>query len=117
VKPVLALLREMQVKGLAHITGGGLTENVPRVLRDDLTARIDRNAWPLPPLFEWLREHGNVADDEMFRVFNCGIGMVLVVSAGDADRATQRLEAQGEKVHRIGVIDRRQGTEPQTIVS
>ena len=117
VKPVLALLREMPVKGLAHITGGGLTENIPRVLREDLTARIDRGAWALPALFAWLREQGNVADDEMLRVFNCGIGMVLVVSPGDAGTATRLLETQGEKVHRIGVIDRRQGSEPQTIVS
>src|SRR5688500_12064347 len=70
VKPVLDLLKRVPVKGLAHITGGGLTENVPRVLGDDLTARIDRTAWPLPPLFAWLKQHGNVPDDEMFRVFN-----------------------------------------------
>ena len=117
VKPVLALMREVTVKGMAHITGGGLTENVPRVLADDLTARIDRSAWPMPPLFSWLQREGNVPDDEMFRVFNCGIGMVLVVSPDVADRAIEALGAQGERVWRIGRIDRRNGGEPQTVVA
>jgi phosphoribosylformylglycinamidine cyclo-ligase len=117
VKPVLKLLQEIAIKGMAHITGGGIVENVPRVLGDDLTARIRRDAWPLPPLFVWLKEHGKVADDEMLRVFNCGIGMVLVVSAEDADRACAHLTQSGERVFRLGTIDRRQGDEPQTIVS
>jgi phosphoribosylformylglycinamidine cyclo-ligase len=117
VKPVLALMREVTVKGMAHITGGGLTENIPRVLADDLTARIDRSAWPMPPLFSWLQREGNVPDDEMFRVFNCGIGMVLIVSPDVADRASDILTAQGERVWRIGRIDRRSGGEPQTVVS
>jgi phosphoribosylformylglycinamidine cyclo-ligase len=117
VRPVLKLLQEIAVKGMAHITGGGIVENVPRVLADDLTARIERDAWPMPPLFSWLKEHGNVADDEMLRVFNCGIGMVLVVSAEDADRAVSHLTQSGERVWRIGVIDRRRGSEPQTIVT
>jgi phosphoribosylformylglycinamidine cyclo-ligase len=117
VKPVLALMREVTVKGMAHITGGGLIENVPRVLADNLTARIDRSAWTMPPLFSWLQRAGNVADDEMLRVFNCGIGMVLVVAQSDADRATQLLEKHGERVWRIGRIDTRAPGEPQTIVS
>jgi phosphoribosylformylglycinamidine cyclo-ligase len=117
VKPILKLLAEVQVKGMAHITGGGIVENVPRVLADDLTARLQRSAWSLPPLFAWLKEQGNVADDEMLRVFNCGIGMVLVVSADDADRASALLAREGETVWRIGIIDRRQGDEPQTIVA
>jgi phosphoribosylformylglycinamidine cyclo-ligase len=102
---------------MAHITGGGIVENVPRVLRDDLTARIDRQSWSMPPLFQWLQREGNVADDEMFRVFNCGIGMVLVVAEADADRASALLEAEGETVWRIGDIDRRASGEPQTIVT
>jgi phosphoribosylformylglycinamidine cyclo-ligase len=117
VKPVLALLREVAIKGMAHITGGGIVENVPRVLGDDLTARIARSAWKMPPFFEWLQREGNVADDEMLRVFNCGIGMVLIVAAGDADRAVRILEQHGERVYRIGRIDRRSGGEPQTIVA
>jgi phosphoribosylformylglycinamidine cyclo-ligase len=117
VKPVLALMKDVTVKGMAHITGGGITENVPRVLAHDLTARIERNAWTMPPLFQWLQRQGNVAEDEMLRVFNCGIGMVLVVDAADADRAMRFLTDQGERVWRIGRIGRRSSDEPQTIVA
>jgi phosphoribosylformylglycinamidine cyclo-ligase len=116
VKPVLRLLRELPVKGLAHITGGGLVENVPRVLSETLTARIDGTAWPRPPLFAWLAETGNVPEAEMLRVFNCGIGMVLVVAPGHADRAADILRGAGETVYRIGTVEQRRGNEPQTIV-
>lgn len=108
VKPVLALMQTMKVKGLAHITGGGLTENVPRVLADNLTAVMRRDAWPMPPVFKWLQENGNVADAEMARTFNCGIGMVLIVSPSDADKAAAFLAQQGETVYRIGEIRARQ---------
>jgi phosphoribosylformylglycinamidine cyclo-ligase len=115
VKPVLALLAQIEVKGLAHITGGGLLENVPRILGDGLTAQLDRKAWPQPPLFDWLQIQGSVADQEMLRVFNCGIGMVLVVAKQDAARASTLLEAAGERVYEIGVIRARQGGEAQTL--
>ena len=117
VKPVLALLPEVPVKGIAHITGGGLVENVPRVLPEGVRAALDARAWPLPPLFRWLQAHGNVADAEMHRVFNCGIGMVLVVAAGDAARAIEHLRAAGETVHRIGVIERRPDGSARTVVA
>jgi phosphoribosylformylglycinamidine cyclo-ligase len=117
VKPLLALMRELPVKGLAHITGGGLVENVPRVLPDGTKAVIDRDAWPLPPVFGWLQAQGNVADDEMLRVFNCGIGMVAIVSAGDAARAQASLRAAGETVYPIGRIAARAAGEPQVVVS
>ncbi|MEN3354225.1 MAG: phosphoribosylformylglycinamidine cyclo-ligase, partial [Betaproteobacteria bacterium] len=117
VKPVLHLLRSIRVKGMAHITGGGLVENVPRVLAQNLTARIDRRAWTMPPLFKWLQDEGKVADDEMWRVFNCGIGMVLIVEAGDADRALTTLAENGETAWRIGVVDRRASNEPQTVLA
>ena len=117
VKPVLELIRNVSVKGLAHITGGGLTENVPRVLGEGLTARLDRKSWTLPPLFQWLKAQGNVPDDEMFRVFNCGIGMALVVAPAQAEAAMRALGTAGETVYRIGVIDRRRDGEPQTTVS
>ncbi len=116
VKPVLALLREVRVKGLAHITGGGLVENIPRVLPDGVRAALDTSAWPLPPLFRWLQEQGAVADAEMHRVFNCGIGMVLVVGERDAAGAMQRLHAAGETVYRIGAIERRPGGSAATVV-
>jgi phosphoribosylformylglycinamidine cyclo-ligase len=116
VKPVLQLMKKVQVKGLAHITGGGLLDNVPRVLGPSLTAEIRGDAWPLPPLFRWLQQQGNVADAEMHRVFNCGIGMVLVVAKQDAARAQNLLEKAGERVWHIGHIRRRRRGEAQTVV-
>ena len=118
VKPLLALMKEAPglVKGMAHITGGGLLDNVPRVLPAGLSAHIDASAWLLPPLFAWLREAGNVAEQEMYRVFNCGIGMVVIVSAADADRAVQSLTTAGETVYRIGRIQRCAVGEAQTVV-
>jgi phosphoribosylformylglycinamidine cyclo-ligase len=107
VKPVLRLLKSVKVKGLAHITGGGLTGNVPRILPDRLAARIERSAWTLPPLFRLLQDRGNIADEELFRVFNCGIGMVAVVRAADAARTVRFLKSAGVPAWRIGSVVRR----------
>ena len=85
VKPLLALMEKIDVHGMVHITGGGLVENIPRVLQPNLTAVLHKDSWTLPPLFQWLQKHGGVADDEMHRVFNCGIGMTVIVSAANAD--------------------------------
>jgi phosphoribosylformylglycinamidine cyclo-ligase len=117
VKPVLSVMKRVAIKGLAHITGGGLVGNVPRVLKDDLAARIDRSSWKLPPVFEWLKVQGNVAEDEMLRVFNCGIGMVVVVDAAAAEAAMDAFRLSGETVFRIGLVDRRSADEPQTVVA
>ncbi|WP_395405066.1 AIR synthase-related protein [Pseudoduganella sp. UC29_106] len=95
MKPLLALMESMEVKGLVHITGGGLVENIPRVLADNLTAELDSKSWTMPPLFQWLQQHGGVADAEMHRVFNCGIGMTVIVSAANADAAVAQLTAAG----------------------
>jgi len=103
-KPVLAVLARVAIKGMAHITGGGLLENVPRVLPDGLAARIDRSAWRRPAIFDWLQQQGRVADEEMHRVFNCGIGMVVIVAAGDAERAMREFREQGETCQVIGSI-------------
>jgi len=116
VKSLLELMESVTVKGLAHITGGGITGNVPRVLPDNVVAIIERSAWTLPPLFQWLQSVGNVADDEMHRVFNCGIGMVVVVAASDADRAAAGLAASGETVFRLGRIAARQAGQEQTLI-
>ena len=116
VKPVLSLLERVAVKGLAHITGGGLVENVPRILADGLTAELDRRAWPQPPLFGWLQQHGGVADAEMHRVFNCGIGMAIVVAAADAAEAIAHLNAAGEQAWQIGAVRARRDGEAQTVV-
>jgi phosphoribosylformylglycinamidine cyclo-ligase len=117
VKPVLQLLNSVDVKGLAHITGGGLLENVPRVLPEALTAQLDRKAWTRAPLFDWLQAEGGVADAEMYRVFNCGIGMVIVVAERDVATALECLAAQGESAGRIGLIRARKPGETQTIVA
>ena len=117
MKPVLALLQALPVKGLAHITGGGLLENVPRVLPEDVAAVLDARAWPRPPLFDWLQREGQVADDEMHRVFNCGIGMVLVVASEHVDAALAVLRASGEAAYRIGEIEMRKPGAAQTRVS
>ncbi|MDN7750234.1 phosphoribosylformylglycinamidine cyclo-ligase [Burkholderia gladioli] len=116
VKPLLALMAKLTVKGMAHITGGGLVENIPRVLREGLTAELDQSAWTLPPLFQWLQEHGGVADAEMHRVFNCGIGMAVIVSAADAAAAVAELSAAGEQVWKIGRVRASREGEAQTVV-
>ena len=117
VKPLLKLMQSLPVKGMAHITGGGLTENIPRVLPEGLTAELDKNSWPLPPLFRWLQQQGNIADAEMYRTFNCGIGMVVIVASDQAEAATQLLQAEGEQVIRIGRIRLQNSGEAQTIVA
>ena len=117
VKPLLALMEKLTVKGMAHITGGGITENTPRVLPENTVAQIDAGSWELPKLFQWLQAEGNVDAQEMYRTFNCGIGMVVIVDAGDADAAAAFLTEQGETVSRIGVIRARNGDEHQTQVA
>ncbi|MFY9138164.1 phosphoribosylformylglycinamidine cyclo-ligase [Zwartia sp.] len=118
VKPVLAVLKDFgkQIKGLAHITGGGLLDNVPRILQPGLQARLHRDAWQMPKLFSWLQEQGGVADTEMHRVFNCGIGMVAVVPAAQAEAISQALRAQGETVYQLGEIAECAATDAQTVV-
>jgi phosphoribosylformylglycinamidine cyclo-ligase len=116
VKPVLALMHDMPVKGMAHITGGGLLENVPRMLPPGMQARLSRSTWERPAIFDWLQRHGNVADDEMHRVFNCGVGMVVVVAAQHADRALKLLDGAGEHARRIGNIVAQPAGEAATVV-
>jgi phosphoribosylformylglycinamidine cyclo-ligase len=116
VKPLLAAMRTIDVKGMAHITGGGLLENVHRMFPATLAARLERDRWPRPPIFDWLQRAGNVADAEMHRVFNCGIGMVVVVAAADAEPAAALLTAAGEAVFRIGSVVPRAPGAPGTVV-
>jgi len=117
VKPLLALMNALPVKGLAHITGGGLLDNVPRILGESLTARLDSRAWTRPKLFDWLQREGQVADAEMHRVFNCGIGMVIVVDKAHEAPALELLREAGETAWSVGAIDRRGAGQPQTIVA
>jgi len=118
VKQVLAALAQhgTAIKGLAHITGGGLLDNVPRILQEGLSARMEKAAWTLPPLFQWLQQEGQVADTEMHRVFNCGIGMVIVVAADQAAAITATLQEQGETVFDLGQIVRQEDGMPQAVV-
>ncbi len=116
VKSMLKLMESVTVKGMAHITGGGITGNVPRVLPDKVTAVLDKSAWTLPPLFQWLQAEGNVADEEMHRVFNCGIGMVVVLAQADGAKATELLTATGETVYMLGRIEARQAGQEQTVI-
>jgi len=105
------------IKGLAHITGGGLLDNVPRILQPGLQARIQRDAWQMPTLFSWLQQEGGVADSEMYRVFNCGIGMVAVVDRNEAAAIANTLRSEGETVYELGQIVDCGQHEPQTVVS
>jgi len=104
VKSILALKASTPVKGLAHITGGGITENLPRVFPDTVHAIIDTNSWTQPPVFDWLARHGNIEAAEMRRTFNCGVGMIAVVDRSDVDAALSTLHANGESAWRIGEI-------------
>ena len=116
VRPVLKLLEAVPVKGMAHITGGGITGNVPRMLPQATRAVVKAQSWPRPALFKWLQERGEVAEDEMYRVFNCGIGLVLCVSEADAGRAAALLRAEGETVFEIGRIEAHPGEQPDCVV-
>jgi phosphoribosylformylglycinamidine cyclo-ligase len=104
VKPLLGLLREAPVHGMSHITGGGLVDNIPRVLPDGLEVVLERASWRRDPIFEWLQKQGKVGDEEMYRVFNCGIGMTLQMAPADADRAIAALRAAGQEALVIGEV-------------
>jgi len=105
VKNLLQLIREVDVRALCHITGGGLPENIPRVLPAGTVAAIDTRSWELPPVFQWLQDAGGVAAEEMYRTFNCGIGMIVCVPADQKDLAIDTLNAMGEKVWQVGVME------------
>ena len=114
VSSILNALKTEQIKGLAHITGGGIIENIPRILPEHLAAEIDLKSWPRSELFQWLQANGNVDDEEMLRVFNCGIGMVVICPAEQSVALSQTLESTGETVFHIGTVVNRKGTEHQT---
>lgn len=109
VKPLLKLINAVPVHALAHITGGGIPGNLPRVLPDDLGAQLNPSAWSRPAIFDWLQEAGNIVDDEMYRTFNCGIGMIACIDADDADRAIAVLSDAGESPLVIGTVTRTPG--------
>jgi phosphoribosylformylglycinamidine cyclo-ligase len=102
VKACAAVLSEVSVKGIAHITGGGFFENIPRIMPEGLGARVERGSWEIPPLFGYIQERGGVSDREMFGTFNMGVGMVMVVAEEDADKTVELLGRAGERAARIG---------------
>jgi phosphoribosylformylglycinamidine cyclo-ligase len=116
VKPVLATLAKVDVKGLAHITVGGPTENVPRVLPESVAARLDSARWTRPAIFGWLQKMGNIENAEMHRTFNCGIGMAMVVPKAEARAALDSLASHGVEAFEIGAIVARDPGAPQTVV-
>ncbi|NOT15143.1 MAG: phosphoribosylformylglycinamidine cyclo-ligase [Methylotenera sp.] len=116
VKSVLKLIEVLPVKGMAHITGGGITENIPRVLPEGLTAEIKASSWALPPLFQWLQAQGNIVPSEMYKTFNCGIGMAIVLDIAHVAQAKALLEAAGETVYEIGHIRAQNAGEAPTVV-
>jgi len=104
VKPLLHLLSEAPVHGMSHITGGGLIDNIPRVIPAGLEVVLERKSWRREPIFDWLQRHGQIGDAEMYRVFNCGIGMTVQVAAADADRAVSALSSEGQEALVIGEV-------------
>jgi phosphoribosylformylglycinamidine cyclo-ligase len=117
VKPVLDVMQAGAVKGLAHITGGGLTENIPRILPEGLGAQLEAARWPRPAIFQWLQRHGGIEEVEMVRTFNCGIGMVVVVDRADAKATVDAFNARGVEAFEIGTIEERRAGAPQALVA
>jgi phosphoribosylformylglycinamidine cyclo-ligase len=116
VKPILNLRRDFHLKGIVHVTGGGFSGNVPRVLPKGVRAHIDPSSWPRPALFSLLQRVGEIAEDEMLRVFNCGIGMLLIVPREEADDVLERLQALGERGYRVGEIEAKAPDDPPLLL-
>jgi phosphoribosylformylglycinamidine cyclo-ligase len=116
VKPLLNIIRDFTVNGLVHVTGGGFEGNVPRVLPNGVRARIDPLSWPRPGVYEWIQNQAELPEGEMLRVFNCGIGMVVVAPSDQADDIIQRLKGLGERGYQIGVIEPKEEHEPSLLL-
>ena len=116
VKPILNLIRDFKINGIIHITGGGFDGNIPRILPSGVQARLDTGSWPRPGVYDWITRQGELSEEELLRVFNCGIGMVLVVPRDQADEISHRLEGLGERSYRIGEIERREPDGPSLII-
>ena len=112
VKPLLNLIRDFDIHGMIHITGGGFEGNIPRILPTGVRARVDSDAWPRPEVFEWIAREGELPETELLRVFNCGIGMIAIVAPDSADEILQRLQGLGERGYTIGVVERKAEGDP-----
>ena len=117
VKSILSLIEKINVHAMAHITGGGIMENLPRVLPVHLCAKINKNSWELPHLFQWLKDEANLDDTELYKTFNCGIGMAIIVDEKDAHEASNLLRELGEEVHTIGRIEQSDKDEHQVEIT
>jgi phosphoribosylformylglycinamidine cyclo-ligase len=117
VKSTLKVLKTGAVNGISHITGGGFVENIPRILPDGVTVHVDASIWTLPPVFNWIKDTGNITAQEMSKTFNCGIGLVVIVKAEGAAEAKAIFEAEGETVYTIGTVTKKTADEPKTIVT
>lgn len=117
VKSLLQLHDKINIHAISHITGGGLLENIPRVLPDNVNAILDANSWQRPAIFDWLQQQGNVVDEEMYRTFNNGIGMVVCVAAEDADKTVELLTELGESAYQIGHIEASTQSTPEVIIT
>ena len=117
VKSILSLIEKINVHAMAHITGGGIMENLPRVLPIHLCAKINKNSWELPHLFQWLKDEANLDDTELYKTFNCGIGMAIIIDEKDAHEASNLLRELGEEVHTIGRIEQSDKDEHQVEIT
>ena len=117
VKSILTLIEKVNINAMAHITGGGIMENIPRVLPVHLSAKINKNSWKLPSLFQWLKDEANLDDAELYRTFNCGIGMTIIVDEKDAQEASNILRKLGEEVYIIGSIKKLNKDENQVEIT
>lgn len=109
VSSILEVLKQISIHALAHITGGGLLENIPRILPENTQAVIDKQSWQLPAVFKWLQQNGNVETSEMYRTFNCGVGMIVIVAAGDAEKTINAFNSAGETAWKLGHIEAASG--------
>ncbi|MDH5190226.1 MAG: phosphoribosylformylglycinamidine cyclo-ligase [Gammaproteobacteria bacterium] len=116
VKSVLELMKSVTIHAISHITGGGLLENIPRVMPQNTQAVIDSNAWERLPIFDWLQKNVSIETNEMYRTFNCGIGLVICVAAEDVDKTMSVLKQQGEQVWQIGIIEKSDNATPEVII-
>lgn len=116
VQPILKLIAQTHIKGMAHITGGGLPENIVRMLPEKTCIRLQRSNWPQPEIFSWLQTNGRIEDNELLRTFNCGIGMALILAEQDVDIAVRVLEGAGESVYQIGTVETKQDNQDSVII-
>lgn len=116
VKTILSLMKSFEIKSMAHITGGGLLENIPRVLPTNSKVEIDSSTWRMPPIMKLIQQHGNIDQEEMYRTFNCGIGMVIVVDSKDAGKVLKRLDKLKEKAYLIGEVSKKKAQEDQVVI-